>query len=202
MYERDVKAIAAHAMASEDGLFDVIEFVLCTIRQPLQQVIRQRADIATKGPASNYLFSSKRAGWTWANEHKGYLWRVTKDIMQRPDSEDRKADLIQHFMQVPGLGMVKAAFVVQCIGGGTACIDSHNLTRLGLPVSAVKIGAKLKPETIRAKVLAYVRMCDETGGSAYWWNSWCDYVAGRRGSPLKTGDQVSAYHTDAVLMAA
>lgn len=202
MYDRDVAAIAAHAKASPDGLMDVIEFVLCTIRQPLGRVINQREDIANKGAASNYLFSAKRDGWTYANENKGYLHRVMLDIMSREDSSERKADLIQHFMQVPGLGMVKAAFVVQCIGGETACIDSHNLKRLGLPVTAVKIGAKLKPETIRKKVLDYVEMCDATGGAAYWWNSWCNYVAGNRGNKsLTTGDEVSAYHTQAVLMA-
>lgn len=202
MYNRDVPAIRDHALSSPDGLFDVIEFVLLTIRQPLQQVINQRRDIAQRGHKSPFLFGSKRDGWRWAQDHKGYLHRVTLDILQRPDSADRKADLIQHFMQVPGLGMVKAAFVVQCIGGGTACIDSHNLTRLGLPAAAVKVNNKLKPETIRKKIIAYIEMCDDTGGTEYWWNTWCDYVAGRRGSPLKDGDQVSQYHTNAVLFAA
>lgn len=201
MYNRDAAKIAEHALASPEGLADVIEFTLCTIRQPLQQMVAQRTDIALKGAASRFLFGHKRDGWSYTQENKGYLWRVMHDILKRPDNADRKADLIQHFMQVPGLGMVKAAFVVQMIGGGTACIDSHNLNALGLPDSAVKVNPKLKPETIRAKVLAYVQMCDDTGGTEYWWNRWCDYVAGRRGSPLKTGDQVSAYHVDAVLMA-
>lgn len=202
MYDRDVAAIAAHAKASPDGLADVIEFVLCTIRQPLTQMVAQRRDIAAKGSASVFLFGSKRAGWTYLQENKGYLWRVAMDILARPCSPERKADLIQHFMQVPGLGMVKAAFVVQCIGGGTSCIDAHNLKRLGLTEAAVKVSPKLKPETLRSKVMAYVRMCEDTGGARHWWDTWCEYVAGRRGSPLKTGDEVSAYHVQAVVLAA
>ncbi len=200
MYKTDAKAIAAYAMSSPGGLMDVVEFTLLTIRQPLQAVVKQRQDIRAKGAASAFLFGSKRDGWRWAQDNKAYLWRVAKDILARPNDAERKADLIQHFMQVPGLGMVKAAFVVQMIGGKTACIDSHNLTRLGLPASAVKVSSKLKPETVRAKVLAYVGMCDDTGGAEYWWDTWCEYVAGRRGSPLKTGEAVSAYHVEAVVM--
>lgn len=201
MYDRDAIAIARHAHASPEGLMDVIEFTLCTIQQPLQQVLKQRLDIAQKGAESAYLFGSKRTGWVWAQEHKDYLWRVLHDILKRADSAERKADLIQHFMQVPGLGMVKAAFVVQLIGGGTACLDTHNLNALGMTQAQVKIGPKLKPETARRKVLDYVKLCDETGGAEHWWNRWCDYVAGRRNSPLKTGDEVSAYHTQAVVLA-
>jgi hypothetical protein len=201
MYDRDAHKIAEHALATPSGLADVIEFTLLTIRQPLQQVIAQRKDISARGSESPFLFGSKRAGWSFTQENKGYLWRVMHDTLKRPQSADRKADLIQHFMQVPGLGMVKAAFVVQMIGGETACLDTHNLKALGMSDAAVKIGPKLKPETARRKVLDYVNLCDETGGSEHWWNRWCDYVAGRRGSPLKTGDQVSAYHFDAVAMA-
>lgn len=200
MYERDAKAIADHALASPEGLADVIEFTLCTIRQPLQQVIAQRKDIAARGEASPFLFAAKRDGWKYAQMNAGYLWRVMHDILKREASDERRADLIQHFMQVPGLGMVKAAFVVQMIGGETACLDSHNLAALGMPQAAVKIAKGLKPETVRRKVLAYVKLCDEHGDSAHWWNRWCDYVAGRRGSPLKTGDEVSAYHVSAVCM--
>lgn len=200
MYDRDAAAIARHAHASPDGLMDVIEFTLCTIQQPLQSVRAQREDIAQKGADSRFLFASKRDGWRWAQEHRGYLWRVMHDILKREESDERKADLIQHFMQVPGLGMVKAAFVVQMIGGETACLDTHNLNALGMTQAQVKIARGLKAETVRRKVLDYVKLCDKHGTSEHWWNRWCDYVAGRRGSPLKTGDEVSAFHVQAVVM--
>lgn len=201
MYARDAKAIAEHANASPEGLVDVIEFTLLTIRQPLQQVKAQRVDIRKNGLQSSFLFGSKRDGLSYARENKGYLYRVMLDILNRKDDPERKADLIQHFMQVPGLGMVKAAFVVQMIGGGTACLDTHNLKALGMKESEVKVSPSLKAETARAKVLKYVKLCDKTGGSAYWWDRWCEFVAGRRGSPLKTGDAVSAFHLDTVVMA-
>jgi hypothetical protein len=202
MYDRDVPVIRAHALASDAGMVDLIEFVLCTIQQPLQRVHIQREEIARDGvDHAKALFGAKRDGAHWARANAGYLRRVALDILTREDTEHRAVDLVQHFMQVPSLGMVKAAFVAQCLGEDVACLDTHNLTRLGLPEAAVKVSAKLKPETIRAKVLAYVRLTRETGGAAYWWNTWCEYVAGRRGSPLRTGDEVSAYHVGAVIMA-
>jgi hypothetical protein len=36
-------------------------------------------------------------------------------------------------------------------------------------------------------------------GSAFWWNSWCDYVAGNRANKaLDNGDIVSRYHVECV----
>lgn len=202
MYANHMPKIADHALATPDGLSDLIEFVLCTIQQPLQQVIPQRRDIRQNGLESRFLFGSKRHGMAYVQEHALDLWSGVRAILAAPDSAERKADLIQHFMQVPGLGMVKAAFVVQCLGGGTACIDSHNMKRLGLSEGALRVGPKLKPETARRKVEAYVALCDETGGSEFWWDTWCEHVAGRRGSPLKTGHDVSAYHVEAVCLVA
>ena len=201
MYDRDAVAIAEYAKSAPHALMDVITFTLCTIQQPLQQVLNQRKDIEAHGASSKFLFGSKRDGYIWTDKNKGYLWRVMHDILKREDSDERKADLIQHFMQVPGLGMVKAAFVVQMIGGGTACLDTHNLKALGMTEAQVKVSPKLKPETARRKVMNYVRLCDETGGAKYWWDRWCEHVAGRRNSPLKTGDEVSAYHLQAVTLA-
>lgn len=95
--------------------------------------------------------------------------------------------------------MVKAAFVVQCIGGGTACLDTHNLKRLGMSEGSVKVSPKLRPATRRRKIIDYVKLCDAHGGPAYWWDTWCSFVAGRRGSPLKTPEAVSSLHADVLV---
>ena len=187
MYNRDAFTIAEHALTSPSGLLDVITFTLCTIQQPLQQVRAQRLDIIKNGAKSRYLFGSKRAGYNFADDKQGYLWRVMHDILTRPESDERTADLIQHFMQIPGLGMVKAAFVVQMLGQNIACLDTHNLKALGMTEAQVKIGPKLKAETARKKVMAYVELCAKTGGAEFWWNKWCDYVAGICGYPSIEG---------------
>lgn len=101
---------------------------------------------------------------------------------------------------VPNLGMVKASFVLQCMGFNTACIDSHNLKRLGLKDSAVKVSSKLSPEKKREKVLAYVELC-QRNGTEFWWDSWCCHVAGNQANRrLDTGDAVSAFHVDCIIL--
>jgi hypothetical protein len=57
----------------------------------------------------------------------------------------------------------------------------------------------MKPATVRKKVAAYVALTQDTGGSRYWWDSWCFYVAGNRANKrLDTADAVSSYHVTCV----
>lgn len=200
MYKHDVPIIEQHGWGSPEGLHDVIEFVLLTIRQPLHYLKAQRLDIQATGENSRFLFGHKRTGWRWALDHRDVLWAEARQIMDEGCSTLRRVGLIEHFMRVPGLGMVKAAFVAQCLGAGTACLDQHNVQRLGLPPTRFKTPAKMTDRLRRAKVTEYVEFCDETGGSEYWWNSWCQHVAGRRGSPLRTPEEVSSYHAEVVLL--
>ena len=124
------------------------------------------------------------------------------------ESVEACADVIQLFMAVPNLGMVKAAFLAQCLGFDVACIDSHNIKRLGLKPSIVSTPPSgMKPATVRRKVEDYINLChtqaDYTNGTGstaeYWWNTWCEYVAGNRANrALDTGDVVSRYHVECV----
>jgi hypothetical protein len=96
---------------------------------------------------------------------------------------------------VPGLGIVKASFVAQICGLEVACLDTHNLKRLGLGEATFKLAKSVKHETKLAKIAKYVAVCAREGGSRYFWNSWCEFVAGNRANrSLATADAVSAYH--------
>ena len=107
---------------------------------------------------------------------------------------------IDALTSVNGLGIVKPAFVVQMCGLDVACLDSHNLTRLGLSQSHFKLSKTVSHATKRKKIAEYVEYTRETGGAEYWWNTWCNYVAGNRAnSSLNTGDAVSKYHVTAVM---
>lgn len=191
MYDRDVPLMTAHALASPQGLVDVIAFVLCTIRQPLQTVAAQMRDIRANGAESKFLFHAKRDGYRYAVDHSAVLHAA---IVAAVDAGDT-VGAVDVLSNIPGLGIVKASFVAQICGLEVACLDSHNLTRLGLPETAFKLAKSVKPETKRAKIAAYVAACARTGGARFWWNSWCDYVAGNRANKsLATGDAVSAFH--------
>lgn len=196
MYDRDVPLLRAHALASEDGLVDVIAFVLATIQQPLQSVARQMADIRANGAQSKYLFASKRIGYAYAVEHKAVLFAAVTKACEVGDV----VGAVDVLSNVPGLGIVKASFVAQICGLEVACLDTHNLRALGKAESAFKLAKSVKPDTKLAKIRNYVAVCRETGGSRHWWNVWCQTVAGNRANrSLTTADAVSAYHVECVM---
>ena len=190
-YDRDVPLMKAHALASPEGLTDVITFVLCTIQQPLQSVARQMADIRVNGDTSKYLFGSKRDGYRYAVDHAAVLHAAVVKAVEVSDT----VGAVDVLSNVPGLGIVKASFVAQICGLEVACLDTHNLRRLGLGEAEFKLAKTVKHATKLAKIARYVAVCADTGGARHWWNSWCDFVAGTRANKsLVSGDAVSAYH--------
>lgn len=193
MYDRDMPRMRSHALSSPQGLVDVIGFVLATIQQPLQSVKNQMADIKINGAESKYLFGSKRLGYAYAVEHAVVLHAA---ITAAVDVND-VIGCIDVLSNVPGLGIVKASFVAQICGLEVACLDTHNLRRLGLGEAAFKLAKSVKPSTKRKKIAGYVRICTDTGGSRHWWNTWCEFVAGNRANKsLTSADMVSAYHVE------
>ena len=200
MYKRDVALISEHALSSPEGMSDALETVLLTIQQPLSRLVASRRDVSINGEQSVFLFGSKRRGWAYINQYREDLHKTALAILEAPESLSRDTELVDHFMQVPGIGMVKSGFVCQMLGVDVSCLDMHNLNRLGVPISKVKVGQKVKPETRLKRVKDYIKLTRETGGAEYWWNSWCEWVAGgRMNKLLPTADDVSAYHVEAVL---
>jgi len=194
MYDRDMPVMAKHGWSSPDGLVDIVAFVLCTIQQPLQSVGNQLSDVRKRGANSKYLFSAKRNGYQFILDNKFSIYVGLLDCKQNDDV----VGAVELLTTVPSLGMVKASFVAQCLGFDVACLDSHNLTRLGWAASATKLDKKTKPELRRKKIQKYVEFC-QIKGAEYWWDTWCDYVAGNSANKkLPTGDAVSAYHVQAL----
>ena len=113
---------------------------------------------------------------------------------------DTVSKAVRLFMEVPGLGAVKASFVCQMLGFNVSCIDSHNLNRLGMELKDVTIPNSLTEKTKMKKIKAYVHLTQRKG-TVYWWNSWCDYVASKGGmnKTLTTGNEVSAFHVECVI---
>ena len=201
MYDVDCMTISEHALKTPQGLLDVIKFVFTTIQQPLSSCKNQLNDIDTHGTESKYLFGSKRAGLKYAMENKTKLfWKVQKLQKESLENIDTVSKAVRLFMEVPGLGAVKSAFVCQMLGFNVSCIDSHNLNRLGMELKDVTIPNSLTEKTKMKKIKAYVHLTQRKG-TVYWWNSWCDYVASKGGmnKALATGNEVSAFHVECVI---
>lgn len=196
MYNRDCKKIAKFALKNPENFARMTTFVLTTIQAGLSTTPTQMADIDKVGADSKYLWGNKRDGYLYMQEHKRVIYAAIKEAVKTGDA----VAAIDVLTNVPNLGVVKAAFVAQMCGLDVACIDSHNCDRLGLSRSALKFPKGVKPETKRKKIADYVQFTRDTGGAEYWWNSWCDYVAGNRANKmLATGDMVSKFHVTAVM---
>lgn len=77
-------------------------------------------------------------------------------------------------LEVPGLGIVKSAFVLQLMGFDVACLDSRNIKREGRNPRAFRTDGN-DPHMLRPKVARYL---DETYGKAEtYWDAWCRDVA-------------------------
>ena len=200
MYSTHAKAIAQHGLKAPDNLVSVIRFTFCTIQQPLSGCLRQIEDIEINGIQSKYLFGSKRQGLEYAIKNKEALHKGLLKIKSQKSSDlARTIEAVYFVMQIPGLGMVKASFVLQMLGFNVACLDSHNLKRLGLDIKEMKVPNTLRPETKIKKITKYVKLT-RIKGTEFWWDSWCHYVAGNMANKaLTTGEAVSEFHVQCVI---
>jgi len=203
MYQRDCTTITHHAMSTPDGLYDTIEFCLCTINMPLSRVIQQRVSIKAEGVQSKWVSRTKALGIEYAKANAQRLHEEINAIadLHGKDTIDGAQEAVDLFVSIPSIGMVKAGFIAQMCGFEVACLDRHNIRMLGLSETALLLNKKVKPELRRSKIRKYVKLCRRQG-SEYWWNTWCNYVAEKGGmnKSLTTGDAVSKYHVAAVIM--
>lgn len=196
MYKRDQKSIQKWA-TNGDKLVDVVAMVLCSIRQPWNAIGDQLADVRQNKAASKYLFGFKRNGYLYAVEHKARLYRKVLDCRR---GRCEVIDLMRELMKVPGLGLVKAGFVVQLLCGEVGCMDSHNIKRFGLDASFFIIPKRVNVadqlQVIDGKIEAYIALCEANGGCQYLWDSWCDVLAAKQPNKFTDGDHVSRLHVE------
>jgi hypothetical protein len=190
-FDHDARVIAREARESVDVFFWIAVFVILTIRQPFHTMRVQMADVRAKGAESRYLFGWKRQAFRFLAEHKAELQGAAIACHAGKLSLD---SLIQEYLRIPGLGIVKASFLAQMTVEDGACLDTHNLRSLGLSESAFKTPKTLKPETIAQRISAYNAVWRNIGDSAHWWNSWCDMVATLYPARYGNGAEVSGLH--------
>jgi len=184
MYKRDVtKILTDTEQGTPEDLLAVITFVLLTVRMPFSRTGKQAKDVAKNKDKAKSLWGFKAKGYHHAVVHSSSLY--DNMVASRSDVDH----VLYELLLVPGLGLPKASFVAQCLGYDTACLDSHNLKRMGYPVSITKTKTN-----VNKSIDEYLKVVQEKG-TEWYWNTWCEYVAGNRhNKSLGTADEVSAYH--------
>jgi len=178
--------INEHCQQSADNNADMVMMVVLSIQQPWHAVGDQMRDYKALGASSRFVWGNKRKTFDWLQEHKQALYRDAMDA--KTDSE-----LMQAFLQVPGLGLAKAGFCCQLFAGRVGCIDVHNLRRLNIAPSVLCLDKKCQPETKRKKIDAYVSAC-KSRRTSWLWDSWCKLIAKKDPKRWIDANHVSAVH--------
>jgi hypothetical protein len=194
-FSRDCLPIVAAAQDSPDALPSIAALVLCSIRQPFFLMHVQMADIAKNGTNARCLFGWKRTGLQYVVDHRADLHGAARRAYGKPEELD---NLILRYLDIPGLGIVKASFLAQMTIGDGACMDSHNLGRLSFDTAYFKTPKILKESSIRKLITAYNATWRANGDSAYWWDSWCDHMAENSAKWFRDGAHVSHMHRLAI----
>lgn len=105
-------------------------------------------------------------------------------------------------MEVPGLGMVKAGFVMQMMFGRVGCMDVHNTRRFyKVDIKDVQISAGVRKDSTKfKKIIGYVQLCKGNRSTSRLWDSWCEqlvYKPCNRGR-FADGNEVSQFHLQAL----
>lgn len=189
MYKDDCLGQIAPAMRGDVTIFRRgIMFAICSIRQPTLGVPDQLGILFDGVQDENPLFGHKFDAWAWVNDD-AQLSRLWLDVLAC-DTLKRKGaiEAIVALLRIPGLGIVKAAFVAQLMGFNVACLDARNITRDKRNPRAFRTDGKT-PEALRPKVIAYVQ--ETWGKSARYWDDWCADVAQAYD---RTPQEISALH--------
>lgn len=187
LFHRDALAVGEAARANEEVFLRVILMVLLSVRQPWTKVPDQFHGTVNLGAQSPYLFGFKRVGYQFAREN---ISKLHRRIVSYEHDKDL-VSLIYDLMAVPGLGLAKASFVAQLTVNDGACLDGHNLRRLGLDPNFTRLDKNLQRDRIEARINAYNASWATQGDSAYWWNTWCVELATKY---KVTPEEISAMH--------
>lgn len=168
----------------------MLRFVLATIQQGLETVPTILADFAELGARSPFAFGAKARGIEYAREHAEQLHADAMTALRCDHA------LLRHFLQVPGLGLVKAGFAAQLFGGRVGCLDTHNLRLYGIPANAVRFNKAAAEKTRERAIVRYAAACRALGGPVNLWARWCEYKADLSPQWFFDGASVSALHVE------
>ena len=126
--------IARYAQGSPEAMNDCLSFVFLTIQQSISTVPAAMRELKIMGRHSKHLWGFKAPAWEYARAKAGAVYDTAMDIHGLADPDRRERELMAHFASLPGLGLVKAGFMVQLAFGLGGCLDRHNIDRFDLPL--------------------------------------------------------------------
>ena len=182
MYQNHVPTLTAAIRHSPKVFSSAVMFAAVSARTHFITVPAQMLELEMRGRKAKCLWSWKTSAFDFVQAHG----RRLHETIARIDCPEKA---LRAICEIPGLGIVKGAFVLQMMGHDLACLDTRNIERDGRdPLAYATRGIKTG-KAFEAKVARYV--ADTFGRSQQYWDDWCADVAV---TYKKTPFEISAMH--------
>ena len=184
MYDKHNPQIAAGMKSDPETFARGVLFSALSARQPIISVPDMLRDVDRNGADAIALaLPNKFECYDFLQSHATRTWR---EVLERTTAET-----VRHLaFTVPGLGIVKAAFVLQLMGHDIACLDTHNMRKLGLKETAFKNNGRANPYS-KPQFKRYLKLAFGGGQSRRYWDDWC---TDRAMFYERTPEDISALH--------
>ena len=187
--------INAYAQQSPENLRDLVMMVSLSIQQQWSTVGEQMQDYRKHGLDSRFVWGNKSNTLKWLLVYGDDLFNDAIEALHTCKGRALDIRLMEIFVQVDGLGLAKAGFCCQLFAGRVGCIDVHNLRRLDIPETTLRLSKSASVKVRTNKIAVYVDACRRRRCS-WLWDSWCDLIAKKQPSRWSGGDEVSQVHFD------
>jgi hypothetical protein len=179
--------IEAFASQSADNCFKVLRFVQLTIQQRFSQLPKMTEEIVSTGDCKRLSQRQRDAIETYSERRE--------EIFQVIFGSLSIVDKLLYVSSLPGFGLIKAGFVLQCTIGAVGCFDVHNCRVYAIKASAFALTGS--SENRARKAQKYLELC-ESIGTAKLWNDWCELVAEKYPNDFSSASHVSRLHVDCI----
>jgi hypothetical protein len=188
MYAEHVPKINAGMRHDPEAFIRGVMFAVCSIRQPVEDVPGMLDDISRHGANAEALaMPMKHGAWEYLQHYGTRLWLDVCAMDTR--------DALIRLLSVPGLGIVKAAFVLQFLGHDIGCLDTRNLRRESISMRAFTNHADIRSTSVcgyrSQQINLYFKLAG--GRAKELWDTWCAEVSKDR-PHVGTPEEVSALH--------
>lgn len=208
MFKDHNPVINEFAQKNWRNFMDTVMMVSLSIKTPFHTIDKQMLDYRLHGLGSKYVWGFKRDTLKYLLEYGEELYDDLMELWTTPKKElggtadSKDAAMMMRLMKVPGLGMVKAGFVMQLVFGRVGCMDVHNTRRFyKVDMKSVSLSAGVKKDSTKfKKIVNYVQLCKNYRSTAKLWDSWCEQLVFKpcnRGR-FADGNAVSKLHVTAL----
>jgi len=191
--------IQQYASQNPDNTFKVLRFVQMTIQQNFAHMPVMIEEVNNTGSCKR-LTGRQRDAIQVYSERREEIFRTIFGGLSLVDK-------LLYVASLPGFGIPKAGFVLQCCLGRVGCLDVHNLKRFdknpkdfllrnSTSTKATSIDKALRRNRHIAQ--GYIDLCDVELGCGYLWDSWCLLIADKYPWFYADAEHVSRLHVDCI----